>query len=97
MENNEENEYIATAEGQQYLKGFNDGYLMAEHMPEVVKALAEVKEKTPHVEGFLDGANQYEQDKELSKDADKFKSTSWEIPKDNEPDKDAEHDLERDT
>lgn len=97
MENNEENEYITTAEGQQYLKGFNDGYLIAEHMPEVVKALADVKDKTPHVEGFLDGANQYEQDKELSKDADKFKSTSWEIPKDNEHDKDAEHDLERDT
>lgn len=65
--NDKENEYIATPEGQQYLKGFNDGYLMAEHMPEVVKALADVKEKTPHVEGFLDGAKQYEQDKSIGK------------------------------
>jgi hypothetical protein len=73
MENNDkENEYIATAEGQQYLKGFNDGYLIAEHMPQVVKALADIKEKTPHVEGFLDGAKQYFLDVELNKEQEKY-------------------------
>lgn len=73
MENNDkENEYIATPEGQQYLRGFNDGYIIAEHMPEVVKALADVKEKTPHVEGFLDGAKQYSLDVELNKEQKKY-------------------------
>ncbi len=57
--NDQENDYLVTEEGKQYLQGFNDGYLLAEHLPETIKALDQVKERTPHIEGMINGAQEY--------------------------------------
>jgi hypothetical protein len=61
-----------------YQKGFNEGYLITKHLPEVSKQLAEIKSNSPRIEGFQDGRRQFvlEQTKE--------RQPSWmktEVPK----------------
>ncbi len=49
-----------------YQKGFNEGYIITKHLPELSDGLAQVKTETPRIEGFKDGRKQYvlEQTKE---------------------------------
>jgi len=42
-----------------YQKGFNEGYIIAQHMPELSNELAKVKSESPRMEGFRDGHQQF--------------------------------------
>jgi hypothetical protein len=50
-----------------YIKGFNEGYVIAEHLPDLAQDLSKVNISSPWIEGFRDGRSQYvfEQTKEL--------------------------------
>ena len=49
----------------EYLKGFNDGYLLAQYRPELAAALAKAKDDSPHMLGIRDAIALYSA--ELSK------------------------------
>lgn len=51
-----------------YIKGFNEGYVLTEHAPEVARTLAKVESDAPRMEGFRDGRRQWvlEQTRERS-------------------------------
>ena len=42
-----------------YIKGFNEGYAVASHLPEAADALSQVEGASPWAEGFRDGCEQY--------------------------------------
>jgi hypothetical protein len=42
-----------------YLQGFNEGYIIAQHLPELSQKLAKIETSTPHIEGLKDGRNQF--------------------------------------
>ena len=42
-----------------YQKGFNEGYLVTKHWPEMSDTIAQVKNLTPRLDGFRDGRRQY--------------------------------------
>jgi hypothetical protein len=52
---------------QQYIRGFNHGYLMSKHLPDlVVKLIKNIKETTnDYLAGFFSGKEEYEH--EMSK------------------------------
>ncbi|ODS76937.1 MAG: hypothetical protein ABS46_18695 [Cytophagaceae bacterium SCN 52-12] len=43
----------------EYLKGFNQGYTMAKYLPETSAKIVKSEVKTPHMEGFQQGRDQY--------------------------------------
>lgn len=43
----------------EYVKGFNEGYLMAEHLPDIADKLARVKNNSERLSGFKDGKSQH--------------------------------------
>ena len=49
----------------QYLKGFNDAYLLAQHRPDLMEQIANTTSNTKYLEGLRDGKHTFEQ--ELSK------------------------------
>lgn len=46
-----------------YQKGFNEGYLISKHEPDLAEKLSQVKSDNPRMEGFLDGRNEFIQEK----------------------------------
>jgi len=42
-----------------YIKGFNEGYVITQHMPELADIVAHVKNETLRLEGFRDGRKQF--------------------------------------
>lgn len=42
-----------------YLRGFNEGYTIAQHMPELAKQLASVQTDSTRIAGFRAGREQY--------------------------------------
>lgn len=46
-----------------YQKGFNEGYLITQHLPELSDELSKIKNETPRIAGFKDGRNEYFQEK----------------------------------
>lgn len=42
-----------------YQKGFNEGYLVTKHWPEMADSIIAVKNETPRLSGFRDGQRQY--------------------------------------
>ncbi len=46
-----------------YTKGFNEGYLIAKHLPELGDQLSEIKSETPRIDGFKDGRVEFFQEK----------------------------------
>lgn len=44
---------------EKYIKGFNEGYILAKHAPELSEKLTEIKGENPRLEGLLDGIEQY--------------------------------------
>lgn len=51
-----ENEYPIDSN---YQKGFNEGYLVTKHWPEMSDSIVAVKNATPRLNGFRDGQRQY--------------------------------------
>jgi hypothetical protein len=44
----------------EYLKGFNEGYTIAQHMPELAEKLAKIDSDFSRLVGFKDGRQQYQ-------------------------------------
>jgi hypothetical protein len=42
-----------------FQKGFNEGYIVTKHLPELSQDLAEVKSEAPRMEGFREGRRQF--------------------------------------
>lgn len=42
-----------------YQKGFNEGYIIAQHMPELSSELSKMESESPRMEGFRDGHQQF--------------------------------------
>lgn len=42
-----------------YIKGFNEGYLITRHLPELAQKLSAVESAAARVDGFKDGRQQY--------------------------------------
>jgi len=55
----------------EYIKGFNDGYVMAQYMPEIVQSLSQSKSSSEKMNGLKDGCNQY------LKNVDKTNLPAW--------------------
>lgn len=43
----------------EYVEGFNQGYLIAKHLPELAGTLATVESQSSRMEGFRDGRKEY--------------------------------------
>jgi len=41
-----------------YQKGFNEGYLMSKHLPELATSIASIESLSPRIEGFREGRHQ---------------------------------------
>ena len=48
-----------TTDNPDYLKGFNEGYTIARHMPDLATQLSDVNIDTERGSGFQDGRKQY--------------------------------------
>ena len=70
-----------------YQKGYNDGYLIAKHEPDLADKLKNLPDSTPRMEGFEAGRKQLLRDR--------FKERLPELVKD-DPDKDVDQSLEPD-
>lgn len=83
----------------EYLTGFNKGYTIAEHMPELAAKLAKAKGNSLQLDGIRQGIEQYdlEKTKELNKLKDHYPGL---LGKDNitstEKDTDSREDKDRD-
>lgn len=78
MDNNDE----------RYLKGFNSGYILAKHTPEIYAVIENgIEPKSDYLEGFVSGGKQYEMEKHSP-----TKHHNKEISKDKIKDRDIEHD-----
>ncbi len=76
----------------QYQKGFNEGYLIAKHLPELSAKLAKITNETSRIEGFHDGRKQHllEQSREYRPawlKGERHKGQDKPKDKDREPDK----------
>jgi hypothetical protein len=54
-----------------YLKGFNDGYLIGEHIPGLASQLAKANGKSLKLEGMKAGIEQYQLEKNKTKEQNK--------------------------
>lgn len=65
---------------QEYTKGFNSGYLIAKHEPELYTELGKsIEAKTDYLEGFVSGGKEYEHQKTMTKHIDKEKGKGLDI------------------
>lgn len=46
-----------------YTKGFNDGYIMTKHLPELSEKLSGIESDAPRIDGFKEGRKQFVLDK----------------------------------
>lgn len=76
-----------------FITGFNDGYIMTRHLPDLSGKLAEINSDAPRIDGFKEGRKQFVLDKakemrEQWKNADKGEYQ--------QPDKLKDTDIDRD-
>jgi hypothetical protein len=45
-----------------YIKGFNSGYIMARHEPELLKKLVKATPETEYIKGMKDGQKEHEKE-----------------------------------
>lgn len=50
-----------------YIKGFNEGYILSKRLPDLAQQLSEIKSESPRMEGFQDGRNEFMQEKSKEK------------------------------
>lgn len=43
----------------EYITGFNEGYLISHHLPELAQKLSYIDRIAPRIDGFKDGRQQY--------------------------------------
>ncbi|MCB0711336.1 MAG: hypothetical protein KDD67_03295 [Ignavibacteriae bacterium] len=51
---------MTTQDKQEFIRGFNEGYLIAQHNPLIARYLAQAEIRAPHIEGFRAGWLQYQ-------------------------------------
>ena len=51
-----------------YVRGFNEGYTLAEHMPELAEQLSKAIGDAPRGQGFADGHRQFLAERERERD-----------------------------
>jgi len=54
-------------ETEKYIKGFNDGYLLKQHKPELIEKLLSTSSTNEYIQGLRDGERTYEQQKVKSR------------------------------
>lgn len=42
-----------------YQKGFNEGYIITKHLPDLAKSIAQVQSDAPRLDGFREGRKQF--------------------------------------
>ncbi|WP_138477131.1 hypothetical protein [Dyadobacter bucti] len=81
-----------------YLKGFNEGYVIAQHMPELAEQLSRAKGKSSRLTGIQDGRREYmvEQLRSLRPSRLQDKQADYNSPEPTHvPDRDPDKDLDR--
>jgi hypothetical protein len=58
-----------------YQRGFNDGYLIAKHAPELSAQLADVQSNSPRMEGMKDGKEKFLLENTKNKEVNKSKNS----------------------
>lgn len=43
----------------EYIKGFNEGYLITQHLPDLSDKLATIESEAPRIDGFKDGRKEF--------------------------------------
>lgn len=76
-----------------FIKGFNDGYIMTKHYPELSAKLAEIESDAPRIDGFKEGRKQFVIDK--AKEAREQWKSQDKAPA-QEPQKAKDKDMDRD-
>lgn len=91
------------ANEKQFIKAFNDGYLLSKHEPELLNAILQGdRSNTPYIQAMALGKEQYDKDKAIDEKAQvKGRYPSWltgdrSNRNDPEPDRDKDKDLDRD-
>ena len=75
----------------EYIKGFNEGYLITKHLPDVAKGVAIVKSLSPRINGLKEGHREFileklqEKLRWNTKQSDRDKGLDKEMDKDYEP------------
>jgi hypothetical protein len=82
-----------------YVRGFNDGYLIAKNEPELSKMLKDMQDPAVYIEGFKNGVEEYtlEKDKAMQPKwlrKDRLTSFNKDVDKEIERDKDLDLDKE---
>ncbi|WP_396602044.1 hypothetical protein [Algibacter sp. R77976] len=52
---------------EKYIKGFNDGYLLKEHKPELLENILNTTSTNDYIQGLKDGERTYSQEKVKSR------------------------------
>lgn len=81
-----------------YLKGFNEGYTIAQNMPELAQVLDSIESKSERLNGLKDGQQQYfkDQAKELKNLLPGWLKDKSSIKTRNSPTKSKDRDLDKD-
>lgn len=48
---------------EKYIKGFNDGYLLKEHKPKLLKSILNTTSTNDYIQGLKDGEREFKQQK----------------------------------
>jgi hypothetical protein len=62
---------IKDADEAKYIKGFNEGYLLTEYLPDLSEKLATLKAEGPQLRGFRDGREEFLNEKDKTKETEK--------------------------
>lgn len=57
-------------ENEKYIKGFNDGYLLKQHRPQLIENLVNISSSSDYIQGLKDGERTYSQKKIKSRSQD---------------------------
>jgi hypothetical protein len=81
-----------------YIKGFNEGYIITKHMPELSDCVVQVQSENPRIEGLRDGRKQLVLEKiaEQHKTPTKTEHITPDRNKDTKQEPSKDHDLEPD-
>lgn len=76
-----------------YQKGFNDGYIMTEHVPDLADQLAEVKSDSDRMDGFRNGRKQFVLDQTKEYRPNWLSRDRHDIKDQDAQDRDIDHDI----
>lgn len=83
---------MSEQENIEYQKGFNEGYLLTKHLPELAGSIAKIESLSPRIEGFRDGRKEFALEKVRERRPSFLKEQP---PEQTPPHKDRGRDMER--